>query len=61
MKLAIRLAALCLLLVTSQGTPASAEEGNHGLKKYEYFPLTDTGRCWNLSCNFGFCCFIYSY
>jgi hypothetical protein len=32
---------------------------DQGLKKYEYNPLTETGKCWNYSCGFGWCCWVY--
>lgn len=30
-----------------------------GLKKYDYDPLTGTAKCWNYSCGFGWCCWVY--
>jgi hypothetical protein len=61
MRIRTLLAAAGLLAITAAGRTASAEESSSGLKKYEYYPFTDTGRCYNYSCNYGFCCWIYPY
>lgn len=30
-----------------------------GLKKYDWNLETNTGKCWNTSCSFGWCCWVY--
>lgn len=66
------MAASAVVMLTPSPTRAYAEQTEvedpvgplnpnppNGLKLYEWNPLTNTGKCFNVGCFYGWCCWVY--